>query len=187
MAAVFEKFQIRARQSREAGYGTPGDVRIVLGVEHQDLSGDHILGAVNGIVELASVELLPVAVGEAISVSEGFTDVGSIAWVRGFCFLAVREDRPVDHRAVGDYFLHARVEGAQQSGGASEASTDYKNLVRSEREFLAESQISDSVRQFADYIEDVFMWGARQELAVAFPGSAVAGIKHPVAFAGEEI
>ena len=31
------------------------------------------------------------------------------------------------------------------------------------------------------------MWGARQELAVAFPGSPVAGIKHPVAFAGEEI
>ena len=155
MAAAFEDFQGGARQSREAGYGTPGDVGIVLGVEHQDLRGDHILAAVRGIVELASVEFLPVAVGEAISVSEGFTDVGGIAWVRGFHFLAVREDRPVDDRAVGDYFLHARVEGAKKGGGASEASTDYKNLLRSEREFLAESQISDSVRQFADYVEDV--------------------------------
>src|SRR5689334_23854164 len=50
-------------------------IRIVFGMKHQQLRRGYFLRMMRGVVELASFELRPVAIGEAIGVSEGLADV----------------------------------------------------------------------------------------------------------------
>ena len=186
VAASLQELQIGSGSLGELDYRLVGDVGIVLGVEHQDLFWIDLAGVVGWVVELFGVQLLPILVGQAIAVAEGFANVGGVVRVGSLCVLGTAKDSPVDHRAIGDDLIDAAVERAEDGSRAAEAAADHEGFLRFHLKRAPKGQFAKLFLESADYIEDVFVRRACQELASAFPGAAIARIEHPVAFGGEE-
>jgi len=58
-----KEFKSDSGASGESFDGTPGDVRVVLSVEHQDFVGEDLADVMKRVVEVPGVELFPVLVG----------------------------------------------------------------------------------------------------------------------------
>ena len=107
------------------------------------------------IVEVASPQFLPVAVGKPVGASERFPDVGGVFRVRSFGAFRVAQNFPVHHRAIRDALLNPWVERGQDRGRAAETPADHKYLLRIGPERLPEGHVAHALGQFIDHVQYV--------------------------------
>src|SRR5260370_5790034 len=123
-------FQSRSCEPCEFSGTFIGNVRIVLGVEHQHLGTLDFLPAVPRIVEGAASELPPIRIGKPITIAKRFADIVGVILVAGFDFFGSVQNRPVHYGTICDYPAHPWVKGCKDCCRAPEASPDDEDLVR---------------------------------------------------------
>src|SRR5439155_23825106 len=107
VSAARQEMEIDSRGRCEGADGLPGNVGIVLGVKHQDFCGCKFLDVVDGIVENAGAQLVPVFLGKAIAIAEGLAYVSHVTFVGGFFWLLLAKNAPIDDGTVGNDFFHS--------------------------------------------------------------------------------
>src|SRR5437016_1678270 len=141
----------------------------------------------DGIVEDAGMQLVPILLGEAITVAKGLAHISHVAFVGGFFLLLLGQYAPIDDWTVGNDSFHSWIERGKNGCRAAEAATDHEDLIRRQLEFLAKSALAHTFWQFIDDVAQVLLRRPLQKPAIAFPGSAPARIEDPITFLRQEL
>ena len=152
-----ERLQRGSRKFREQSGAFIGNVRIVLGVEHQHLGTFDFPPAVPKIVERTATKLVPACIREPICVPERLTDVLSVVRVRGLGLLSRIQNAPVHNRAIRDHPFHSWVKRQQDCRSTAETAANHEDLIWCKLETLTERNFFQFLWQFIEHIEDVFM------------------------------
>src|SRR5439155_19056509 len=121
VSAPREKPKFDSRCVCKTAHGSPRNVRIVFGVEDQDLCGCQLLYMMRGVIEDSGAQLGPVLFGEPIPVAECLTDVSRVTLVGGLFLLLLGQDAPINHRTIGDDLIDSWIEGRKNGRRTAEA------------------------------------------------------------------
>ena len=89
MSAAGKKPQLDTRRGCKSADRSPGNIRVIFGVEHHDLRGCQFLHMMRRVEESAGVQLVPVPLRETVAVTESLADVSSITFVGSLRFSAL--------------------------------------------------------------------------------------------------
>src|SRR5208282_4394402 len=152
----------------------------ILRMKHHDLRSRNLVRMKYRVIELPTPQLLPILVGQPISIPERRANIGGVAGIGSLGLLRTRKNRPIHHRTIGNRSFDARIKRTENRRRPAKTSPNHKQLIQRHSKAPPKRKLSEFFRQSANHIQDIFMRRLLQKLSATLPRSPIAWIKHPV-------